>query len=541
MDKNGTKATLNQTSLNTQTAPAAFQSPALRELFTLGASVQGTDGPDDLPIRAIHRGPSGYIPLVVKKDGIDWQELGAIQIGQPFLPTILAALANDGYFALNTSYGTRPRVNKVSRETWQPIEGERGGEQLVTTEKTRLSWTNHRTKLAWANHTTDTLRWLNVAYADIDCYKHELTIGDALGAIVDMQDAGQIPAASMFLRSGRGLWALWFLIDHQNPASGEKVIYRQTHHPDTPARAWPRTVALYARVQNAIVRKLAHLGADLAAADAARYCPVPGTRKTGATERVLYWAQSIGNSGPPLYTLTQLATGLQLELQAREHPVIEAALKEYPREEGVIVGYSRSGSVTTKNPRRQKAAIKGWKVRWNNAVRDLEILKRLRQGLWTTSRNVFAFYYAAALKRAGMSTADVEERVLTFAMHVGLKKHEAKSAIKQGKEKTKFSHIRRDVMLEQLEVTPAERFHLDIGRKREPAPTAGKASIQGRRDAILEAIVANRGKVPSVRDMADILTRQGVPCGNHSTVHRDYQALGLKPLSKAGRPPKLPL
>jgi hypothetical protein len=502
--------------------------------MTFGAMHHGEDGPTDLPIRAIHRGSSGYIPLVVKKDGIEWQQLGAMQVGQPFLPSLLAQLANDGYFALNTSYGTRPRPQRVTKETWQPIEGQPGGEQLVLTERTRLSRINPRTKLPWPNHSAETLRWFDVAYVDIDFYKLGLTLGDAIGAIVDLQDAGELPPASMFLRSGRGLWALWFLVDHQNPTSGEKVIYDQTHWPWTSARVTRRTAPLYAKVQNAIVRKLSHLGADLMAADSARYCPVPGTQKTGATERVLYWVQSTG-TGPALYTLMQLATGLKVELQIREHPVIEAALRAEP--EG------------TKNPKRQAAGVKGWIVRWEGVVYDLEILKRLREGRWdTASRNLFAFYYAAACYRAGMSKADVEARIYTFAARVNLTNPEAAHALKQafrkpgtGPKEVRFSHLRRQTYLDALGVTPAERYHLDIGRKPEPAPTAGKASIQGRRDAIMDAITANGGKVPSVRRMADVLAEAGVPCGNHSTVHRDYLVLGLKPTTKAGRPPKLPL
>ena len=489
-------------------------------------STHGQDGPTELPILAIHRGPSGYIPLAMKKDGRDWQELGAIQIGQPFLPSLLAQLAADGYFALNTSFSTRPRFIPSQRETWQPIPGEPQGEQLVTTTRTRTSRINPRTKLPWANHDSESLRWLNVAYADLDCYKRGLDVGDALGAIVSLQDAGAIPPASMFLRSGRGLWALWFLLDVLNPVSGEKIVFGQRHQPWTPARVTGQSVALYAKVQNAIAQKLSHLGADLAALDSSRFVPVPGTQKTNGVDRVLYWLQSTA-SGPAAYTLPQLATALQVELQAREHPVIEAALKAEPSD--------------VKNPNRQAAGVKGWKVRWENTVRDLEILKRLREGRWDGSRNLFAFYYAAACYRAGMPKADVEARIYTFAARVNLTKSEANAAVKQAFKKARYSHTRRETYLEALGVTPAERYHLDLGRKPEPAPTAGKASVQGRLDAILDVIAANGGKVPSVRTMQKLLAEQGIPCGNHTTVHRDYKALGLQLTAKAGRPPKLPL
>ena len=522
MDKNGTDTTVNQSGSNQVTTVA----PAVQALTAF--STHGQDGPTELPILAIHRGPSGYIPLAVKRDGRDWQEMGAIQIGQPFLPSLLAQLASDGYFALNTSFSTRPRFIPSQRETWQPIPGEPQGEQLVTTTRTRISRINSRTKLPWANHDSESLRWLNVAYADLDCYKRGLSVGDALGAIVNMQDAGVIPPASMFLRSGRGLWALWFLLDGLNPTSGEKIVHGQRHQPWTPARVTGRSVALYAKVQNAITQKLEHLGADLAALDSSRFVPVPGTQKTNGVDRVLYWLQSTA-SGPAAYTLPQLATALHVELKTREHPIIEAAIRAEPD--------------ATKNPKRQAAGLKGWKVRWLNVVRDLEIIKRLREGRWEGTRHTFAFFYAVSCYRAGMLKADVEARLLTFAAHVQLPEADARAACKQAfkNDVGNRKHLRRATYLEALLVTPAERYHLDLGRKPEPAPTAGKASVESRRDAILDAIAANGGKAPSVRDMAALLAAQGVPCGNHSTVHRDYLALGLKLTAKAGRPPKLPL
>ena len=182
-------------------------------------------------------------------------------------------------------------------------------------------------------------------------------------------------------------------------------------------------------------------------------------------------------------------------------------------------------------------------MRWLNVVRDLEILKRLREGRWEGTRHTFAFFYAVSCYRAGMLKADVEARLLTFAAHVQLPEADARAACKQAfkNDVGNRKHLRRATYLEALLVTPAERYHLDLGRKPEPAPTAGKASVESRRDAILDAIAANGGKAPSVRDMAALLAAQGVPCGNHSTVHRDYLALGLKLTAKAGRPPKLPL
>ena len=72
-----------------------------------------------------------------------------------------------------------------------------------------------------------------------------------------------------------------------------------------------------------------------------------------------------------------------------------------------------------------------------------------------------------------------------------------------------------------------------------PPPAAPRQ--QQRLDAILQAVRTTfKGKPPSSRAMCEHLQQQGVDCGNHVTVWRDYLRLGLKPAGKAGRPPKLP-
>jgi hypothetical protein len=493
-------------------------------------------GPTEQPIWALHRGPSGYVPLAVKEEREGkrvWRELGAVRVGQPFLPGLLAQLATDGYFGLNTSYGTGRRVRKTERQVWEPIPGEPHGERQVTEIREQVVKTNPDTGLPFANHTKATLRWLNAAYADLDCYQLGLSVGEALGAVIDMQDEGTIPPVTMFARSGRGLWAFWFLVDSMNPDTGEQVVHGQLHRPWTPARASRRNQALYARVQNMVVRKLEHLGADLAAIDGPRFGPMPGTFKTKGAARVEYWVQALA-SGPPAYTLPQLVTAFGGELLEREHPIIAAALSAEPHD-----------APREKNPKRQAAGRKGWRVSWLNRVCDLEMLLRLREGrrTWEGHRNVFGLYYALALYRAGFTKAETQARIEAFGARTGLTPCEIEGAYKQAFKKTPWTHLRRDTYLKALHVTAAERSYLDAQRtKPEPAPTAGKASIESRREAILEAVELHyKGRPPSVREMADFLSMQGVPCGNHTTVHRDYQALGLKTRAKAGRPPKLPL
>ena len=163
----------------------------------------------------------------------------------------------------------------------------------VRLARNRRSSSPERAFILAGIRSSNALRWLNVCHVDIDCYKVGLSVGDALGAIVNLQDAGILPAATMFARSGRGLWVFWYLVDEGNPVSGTRTLYNAEHGPSTPQRAHGRAIALYARVQWALADRLAHLGADIGALDGCRFAPVPGTLKT-ATEASWSRVLSIG-------------------------------------------------------------------------------------------------------------------------------------------------------------------------------------------------------------------------------------------------------
>ncbi len=492
--------------------------PAIGRLL---AAPHDADGPGDAAIHAIHRGPSGYIPLAVKEDGREWRELGAVAVGQPFLPGLLAALAEDGYFGLNTSFRTGHRF--TTQQRWTPIPGMAPAEERKTVSVRQQ--TNPVTGLPWQQHDGASLRWLNVAYADLDCYKLGLDVGAALGAVVTLQERGEIPPATMFARSGRGLWAFWFLLDSRNPAHGATIIHKQEHRPDTPQRASLQAVRLYARIQRAIVSKLAHLGADLGAVDGPRYAPMPGTVKSTSGNRVLYWTQATAH-GLPAYTLRALAEGLGLELQEREHPVVAAAF----------------AGDSTKDATKAAAGKRGWQQRWRYGLHDMEVLLQLRGGTFNApnvSRNVAALYYALTLTKLGMSAHDVDARVSALGHRSGLSPDEITAALRQARKRGQGKHLSSRRVFQDLRVTDVERTYLRD--RTPPAATGNNADVDTRRAAIVDVINDNGGRVPSVRLMAAHLQAAGVPCGNHTTVWRDYRALGLKPSGRAGRPQKLPL
>jgi hypothetical protein len=78
--------------------------------------------------------------------------------------------------------------------------------------------------------------------ADIDFYKLGLSLGQAVGSILDAQEQGVVPPASLLMSSGRGVWAFWLLV-----GEGSEPFLR----------AWPENVELYRRVQSRITEVFA--------------------------------------------------------------------------------------------------------------------------------------------------------------------------------------------------------------------------------------------------------------------------------------------
>ena len=124
---------------------------------------------------------------------------------------------------------------------------------------------------------TSKLRHLTACYIDLDCYKLGLTVGQVIGTCIDAQDRGIIPPASIFTRSGRGVWLFWLLRDDEDERS--------------PVRAWPEKISTYRRIERQLLRTFGELGADAAAVDPARITRVPGSLHRVAGKRVGYGAQ----------------------------------------------------------------------------------------------------------------------------------------------------------------------------------------------------------------------------------------------------------
>lgn len=485
------------------------------------------NAPTLIPIRAIHRGPQGFVSFARKVDGA-WEDLGAMSTDTPLLPELerqlAKSLASDSYFGLNSDY--RKTAKHGTRHRWRPIAGMPGAEELKA-EAVRQR-THRETGLQFVVHRVEDLRWLNCCHIDLDCYNVGIKVGDALGNIINLQDGGQLPPATVFVRSGRGLWALWFLVDIQNPREGERIVHGMVHRPDTSQRASKRALALYARVQRALADRLRHLGADIPALDAARFAPVPGTYKTNAETRVEYWLQANGDGRAFVYTLPELAKALGLELSTTAHPIVAAALSDH------------ADPAHAPNPVKAAAGRKGWRVRFKYLLADFEILRRRRGGGFDQGvRNIGAFYYALILKRNGMEDPDIGAHLAVYGSlcRPQLTPREQRDALRSAVKARRFPSNAK--LCADLGVTDTEATYLAHLR---PAPLAVPHQDQTHRRELVRKLLAQcaaqRHAVPSTRVMAELLAPYGVST-NASTVWRDYIALGVNaPKSKGGRPPK---
>lgn len=471
------------------------------------------------------------MPVAAKREGT-WQELGAVPVDQPMIPELLDHLAVDGYFALNTSFGTGKRT-VGTRKVWKPLPARSeygaksdyppGTEVLMDVPVVRDK--HPLTGLPYQRHQATDLRWLNVCHVDIDCYNVGLTVGDALGAIIDMQDAGQLPPATMFARSGRGLWAFWYLLDHDNPATGAVTIHNAVHTPTTPQRAHPRAVAFYAKVQAALMARLKHLGADLGALDGCRFAPVPGTLKSGTNTRVEYWVQGARGHGFA-YTLRGLAEALGVEMRDREHPIIEAALVQDPSQRAAL----------------SAAGKKGWAARHRYLLADMQTLLNLRGGGFLENRHRCLFLYAVLLRCNGMDEIEVGRRLLETARKCPpdaagelITPADARSATRSAFKPLRHPPLSVARLREELHISAREASYLPHICATPAAPAKRRTTAE--RHAAIRGIVERLGQVPSVREMCGYTSAQGFEV-NHTSIWRDYRALGFTAAKAGGRPKK---
>jgi hypothetical protein len=436
------------------------------------------------PIKALHR-HDGYISFAVKSDDIFCPKF-AIKASSldSFFPEFKEQLLKDSFLSINAAYCLERR--------------------------------NTRDHKGRPSHKSETLRYLCACYCDIDYYNRNLEFNQVFSQVMNMCRDGILPWASFVVDSGHGMWLLWLLHDAESPASAHLGAFA-----DNPFDH----LQLYVKINRAIVERLAHLGADPAATDGARYIRVPGSLHMETESEVRWWIQGKGESSYS-YTLKQLAEFFSIQT-CKRLPAEEQALAE-------CTGRQRKSN-------RAKGHLKARQ----NKLAAFDTLMSLRGGGFQKGhRNLAAWMYAMILKQNGVSRPDVSCKLQEMASNCTpkLSLSECEAALKTGY-KPKMNKLSYHYMADSLNVTPqeAEIVTQALNKPFPPSVSCGEWSpsttIQGHRKRTparqerrgeITSIVRESIEVPSLRKMKNILFERGIEV-SHVTIRADYQTLGLCP------------
>lgn len=398
------------------------------------------------------------LALITEKNPQGWENLGTVRVSNfsTVLDTVRPALSLDAYWTVNSTY---------------LLDGYKG---LGTSSATGLIKTSRRIK---------DLSYLNACYVDLDSYKKGMSPDDSYSqALAHIRESGlALPSVALF--SGQGCWLLWPFIE--------------------PIRAWADSTSLHlARINDNLLRRLAHLGADAQSKDAARVCRIPGSINSKSNTAV-YWREIEG--GSPVH-LEQFAAELgvpahrtSISLQPRK-PI---ALRSVARMSG---GYAR------------------WRTRRLDVVTLIESRGKIPEG---TRYNTF-FYLVAISRSAGMKYADMRREIEDLNERLcdpPLPDSKMNEAINGGLSTRK--NISDARLIESLRIAPEELTGLaSIGKTKRKARTRTKKSeMEERRQFISDYLSRER---ISIRKMVELLTARGFKV-SRETVRSDYEAIdGVK-------------
>lgn len=447
--------------------------------------------PDLKPILEIHRGHDGYVSFHRKDDQGNHQDLCSVPAKtlDGIFPQLSPVLETDSYFSINGFW--------------------RGGHGVARHSPAGL-------ELPRAHRLTKDLRWLTCCFADLDCHALGIEPGTAIGAIINAQDRGDIPPASMLTRSGRGVWCFWFL-------TGEDGAGLQ--------RAYAEKVQLWAAVQRTIGERLAWLGADAVARDAARITRIAGSVNSKAGARVGYWVQHRQDNGKRYtYTLSEIADLLGVSVQRQ--PRLDQAASVVSE----LAKYGRQGAM----------------ARWSKDLDRFQRLEELR-GQWRSGQRNNAVFVLAAILRSLKKHPDLltGDDILTAVRRTwerceqvagnSFTWSEAAAILRKSEGGTR--PISHQTIADLLDVTPdeapvvgwpaAKRFG---GQEQRVELT--RAESQDQRRQLLRIWITGLGYTPTAAVAVEFLSEQGIDCVTN-TVLKDMNAIGFPvPKSRRRKKPK---
>lgn len=433
------------------------------------------NAPDVRPIIELHRGNDGHVAFTRRNASGQFEKIASVpsrQLEQLFPQFIAPLVDQDSFYTINAMY--------------QPGYGQ---SRLVP-------------ELRAAKWGSTELRWLTACYVDFDFYKRGMTIGQALGVLVDAQEQGTIPPASLITNSGRGMWAFWML-RNDDDASGPI---------DGPARAWAENVACYKRIERQLTRMFESIEPDHGARDAARITRIPGSLNRMAQARVGYWFQLSPSGTPFVYTLNELAALLSV-----------APCKLPKGMRGVL------------NPAMQARARSGYQALWAQRLAKLVKLFAHRGRVHEGCRNRAALLLAVCMHKCRIETDEIIDTVGKFGLHQcepPLTVDEIRTVIADRKKFAQFADV---TIADWLKITREESEligwpHAGSGSAQTDAATRTRADARQARREIIGHVwrvsIEGRRSPPTLDQLHEHLDRVGLGC-SLQTISKDLVELGL--------------
>jgi len=432
-------------------------------------------------IHGVERVHDGYISFCRKLTGGKFENLAGVKASElrQWLPDLMPWLLRDAYFSVNASYRAAP-------------------------------WLNTKTGFPDAYRAEDQLRYLHTCYADLDCYKAEMTTPQAVERILQAQDDDVIPPPSIIARSGRGVYLFWLLRD-------ERTGVHQ--------RAWETDIALYKQVNRAALSRLAEyeprLCPDTAAVDAARVMRVPGSINSKSELPTTFLVQADHTMRVPVYMLERLAEFYGIPVMPR--------LPEAKRKGGLLKPVENPGSA----PNRRAGYISVGEYQ----LRDLLAIAQHQGGIAQGKRWKFLGDLVWLAKRAGYALSDIEALAGELAATCrppypsDVDDTPVKDIVAGIWDSRKNRRYRGDLLAANYGVTPelAEELGLrsiipeEVRTERQARPSPRAQARAERRKAIVD-ILSNRGDIPSLRTLTSLLKARGIPC-SPETVRGDLKAV----------------
>lgn len=460
-------------------------------------SIYTPSQPDLTMIRLIHRGHDGYVSFERKNADGSHDNIASIPANAmpSMFDQMIPVVEYDGFFGINGMF--RPG----------DVKNEHG------------LFDQHGNPLRKARRKTENLRWLTAIYADLDSHKLGMEPADVIGEIIRLQDADQMPPASIITRSGGGVWLFWLLTGQDST---------------NPVRAWPENVAGWNRIQRAFNERFAQFGADTQAMDAARITRIPGSINTKRKfARVAYSVQFDAAGMPFTYTMERLAAWCGVSLEIRQH--------------------ARLPSPAGKDPKAVEKGVKGQAGRWTVATENFRKLWTMR-GQWRAGlRNAAVLTYATILNSHPKAVRMTDEQIAAELDRLYADMDQptedrysrdqfettvqaARGNASRRKSFGVLASTRNQTFADWLEITPEEAAELPTWpasskyRGVESPPPMTQGEVRRKRRELLKHHLENRkatgAELEPLHVLAELVEMAGLPRPADQTVASDLDKLG---------------